>query len=152
MHPLFQNSQFLKILGVVLVLVFVLNALFIRKYVVKPDPNAYQAVFLTHSQVYFGKLTAKRSQYVLRDVFYIQAFDPKKTQQDIKLVKFGDELHGPEDRMVIERSQVSVWEDLRPDSRVVQGILAYNTRGPDPVLNAPAAPAPAQNQAEAKKK
>lgn len=139
MHQLFLESKFWKTLGVVLVILFVLNGLFIKKSVVEPNSDTYQAVFFTNSQVYFGKLTAERSQYVLRDIFYIQAFDPRKIM-DVKLVKFGDELHGPEDEMVIERSQVSVWENLRPDSRVVQGILAFKTRGPDPVANPPAVP------------
>lgn len=145
MHQLFFESKFWKTLGIILVILIVLNGLFIKKSVVKPDSDTYQAVFFTNSQVYFGKLTAERSQYVLRDIFYIQAFDPRKIT-DVKLVKFGDELHGPEDEMVIERSQVSVWENLRPDSRVVQGILAFNTRGPDPVVNVPAAPVQAERK------
>jgi hypothetical protein len=144
-------SKSLKTWGIIVLVLVVIWGIYSAKSVVKPDSNTYQALFLTNGQVYFGKLTAKRSQYVIRDVFYIQAFDPKKTEQQIKLVKFGEELHGPEDMIVIERSQVSVWENLKPNSRVIQGILAYKTRGPDPVP-APAAPAPAPSKTGAKKK
>lgn len=129
MHVSFLTPKFLKTCGIVLVIAFVLNGLFIRKSVVKPDPNTYQAIFLSNAQVYFGKLTVKRSQYVLKDIFYIQAFDPRKTT-DVTLAKFGDEIHGPEDEMVIERSQVSVWENLRADSRVVQGIQKFKASEP----------------------
>lgn len=148
MHQIFLESKFWKTIGIIFVILFVLNGLFIKIDVVKPNNDTYQAVFLTNGQVYFGKLTANRTQYVLRDVFYIQAFDPRKTNTEIKLVKFGDELHGPEDEMVLERSQVGIWENLRLDSRVLQGILAFNTRGPDPVAKQPTAeaqPAPTTN-------
>ena len=35
------------------------------------------------------------------------------------------ELHGPEDRMYINREHVLFIEDLQPDSKVVQAIEAY---------------------------
>ena len=46
-------------------------------------------------------------------------------QQQLVLIKFGTELHGPEDRMVINRDHILFWEDLKPDSTVVRSITNY---------------------------
>src|SRR3989344_756978 len=95
----------------------------------------YQAVFLTNNQVYFGKLTAPRGNYaVLTDVFYLQVSQPLQPSPpaggpnpNVTLVKLGSELHGPIDRMEINRGQILFIESLKADSRVVQGIEKYTT-------------------------
>lgn len=92
----------------------------------------YQAVFLTNNQVYFGKLYNSNSIYpTLRDIYYLQVTqvlqpkDPKEPAQQINLVKLGGELHGPEDGMRINRSQILFVEDLKSDSQVVSAIANY---------------------------
>lgn len=92
--------------------------------------TAFQAVFLTNGQVYFGKLYREDSQFpVLRDVYYLQVTQPPQPIQpgqtpptNINLVKLGGELHGPQDEMRINRDQILFVEDMKPDSRVVQAI------------------------------
>jgi hypothetical protein len=91
--------------------------------------SAYQAVFLANDQVYFGKLSNANSQYpVLRDVYYLQVTQTLQPGQqanpgtNINLVKLGNELHGPEDAMIINRDQILFYENLKLDSQVVNAI------------------------------
>lgn len=89
----------------------------------------YQAVFLTNNQVYFGKLTESRGNYaILTDIFYLQVSQPLQPSQpnpNVSLIKLGSELHGPIDRMEINRDQILFVESLKADSQVVQGIEKY---------------------------
>ena len=48
-----------------------------------------------------------------------------ETQQELTLIKLGNELHGPTDRMVINRDFILLTESLKNDSRVVQAIDNY---------------------------
>ncbi len=98
--------------------------------------NQYQAVFLTNGQVYFGKVTALNKDYmVLNDIYYLQSSSnstsnpqPSSKNNDLTLVKLGlNELHAPEDRMVISQSQVSFWENMKDSSKVVSAIKQYQT-------------------------
>lgn len=107
----------------------------------KVDKKAYQAVFLTNGQVYFGRLDDINSEYVtLKDIFYLQisqtdeeglqpADDQKQPQ--VTLVKLGrDELHGPQDVMFISRDQVLFWENLKDkdNSKVTKAIEDYKAQ------------------------
>ncbi|HEX5395355.1 MAG TPA: hypothetical protein VFW52_03345 [Candidatus Saccharimonadales bacterium] len=96
------------------------------------ESNRYQAVFLTNNQVYFGKITTVNDKsVVLTDVFYIET--PNSNQNNATssntnytLRKLGDsELHAPEDKMVINTSQVIFWENLKDSSQVVTKIKEY---------------------------
>jgi hypothetical protein len=99
------------------------------------DNSKYQAVFLSSGQVYFGKLENSDGQYLkLRDVFYLQtksATTPENPQtttteaSDVELIKLGNEIHGPEDEMIISRDQVLFYENLKTDGRVSQSISNY---------------------------
>jgi hypothetical protein len=42
--------------------------------------------------------------------------------RQFQLIKLGNELHGPTDKMYINRSQVLFYEQLRKDSQVVVNI------------------------------
>lgn len=90
----------------------------------------WRAVFLTNNQVYFGHFlwTPFTSTVTLKDIYYLQASQPLQ-QGDVanqppamKLVKLGNEVHGPTDKMVILKDQILFWEDLRDDSPVVKKI------------------------------
>jgi hypothetical protein len=102
------------------------------------DPKAYQAVFLTTSQVYFGKLTIDGDVYVMNDVYYVNQPDPATPGQ---LVKRGSEVHGPRDPMLISAQQVLHVENLRDDSQVAQAIRLIQT-GQAPPLATPAPTTP----------
>lgn len=84
------------------------------------DPDAYQAVFLTNNQIYFGRLKSINSDYLLlKDVYYVKVGEGGSGQ----IVKLGvSEPHGPKNEMVINQDQVIFWENLRFDSAVVKGI------------------------------
>ena len=108
----------------------------IERYI---DPKTYQAVFLTTSQVYFGKLTIDGDVYVLNDVYYVS--QPEGTPG--QLVKRGNEVHGPRDPMLISAQQVLQVENLREDSQVAQAIRLIQTgQAPAAVTPAPASPRP----------
>lgn len=96
----------------------------------------YQAVFLTNGQVYFGKvLSQNKAQVIMDDIYYLQVTQPLQqteegqeqagSQGELSLVKLGNELHGPTDKMYINRSQVLFVEDLKDDSNVVTAITNY---------------------------
>lgn len=108
------------------------------------DKNAYQAVFLSNGQVYFGKIqNVNVEQVELSDIYYLQTQqsdgksgnDATKKLEDnnneIKLIKLGNELHGPQDKMVITKPQVLFWENLKSDSRVSKAIDDYTSKSND---------------------
>jgi len=90
---------------------------------------AWRAVFLSNNQVYFGHFWDMpfASSITLRDVYYLQVAQPSQQlsgqdQSQLKLVKLGNEIHGPTSEMVIPLSQVLFSETLRPDSVIVKTI------------------------------
>lgn len=101
------------------------------------DTNKYQAIFLTNGQVYFGKLQPSGSYLRLTDVFYLQTqngTDDKKDTKDpqavsadtsAQLIKLGNEIHGPEDEMIVSRDQVLIIENLKADGKVAKTIAEY---------------------------
>ena len=116
------------IIGLILMLVFGTSGKSEAKYL---DKDKYQAVFLNGGQVYFGKVGEFNSKYMtLSDIYYLrvnQQVQPGSTQtsNDVSLAKLGNELHGPEDEMVINRSEVQFWENLKADGQVVKAITEY---------------------------
>ena len=84
------------------------------------NSDAYQAIFLTNDQIYFGHLKNINSDYlILSDVYYVK-IDQSGAGQ---LVKLGaGEPHGPQDKMIINQDQVLFWENLKFDSQVVKTI------------------------------
>lgn len=90
----------------------------------------YQAIFLDNGQVYFGKLkTTKQEFYTLTDVFYLQTGAVGLDQtSSLSLVKLGNEAHGPEDKMEINKEHVLFVEDMKSDSKVVKAIQDYKSK------------------------
>ncbi len=105
------------------------------------DSSKYQAVFLNGGQVYFGKIGALTDKYLtVSNIYYLrvnQAVQPNQSttnSNDVSLVKLGCELHGPQDRMVINDSQIIFWENLKDDGQVAKAIAEYqkaNHKGQD---------------------
>ena len=89
-------------------------------------PDAYQAIFLTNDQIYFGHLKNINSDYlILSDVYYVK-IDQSGAGQ---LVKLGvGEPHGPKDKMIINQDQVLFWENMRFDSQVVKTIQSIQSK------------------------
>ena len=93
----------------------------------------WQAVFLTNGQVYFGKVAKETDdELVLTEIYYLQITQPlqrssdqnqqQQGQNELALVKLGNELHGPKDMMYINKDHVLFTEDLKGDSKVVKAI------------------------------
>lgn len=137
--PVWANIRLLIIVAVVVIAAGSYFAF--GKFISSGDvrKERWQAVFLDNGQVYFGKLSIDDDFYVLRSIYYLQAEEttipgvtgvagpadnqlqvPKK--QNTRLIKFGNELHGPEDEMFIERTKVLFWENMKDDSNVVKAI------------------------------
>jgi len=102
------------------------------------DSSKYQAVFFTNGQVYFGKLHTFNNEYMkLTDIYYLQtqstsdpadSKNPQKTTNDQNnptLIKLGDEIHGPEDEMIVSKNQMLFYENLKSDGKVAQSIDKY---------------------------
>lgn len=101
------------------------------------DSSKYQAVFFTNGQVYFGNLSAVNDEYLkLTDIYYLQtqsaeagdSENPQESTSDssnVQLIKLGDEIHGPEDEMIISKDQVLFYENLKADGKVAQSIEQF---------------------------
>lgn len=103
----------------------------------KVEKDKYQAVFLTGGQVYFGKITnITDTQITLENIYYLRtnskvdSTNVNNPPGDASLVKLGKEIHGPEDRMFIERKETVFWENLRPDGEVTKAIVQYEQSNP----------------------
>lgn len=95
----------------------------------KVNKNGFQSVFLTGGQVYFGKITEiTTSSVVLERVYYL-----KEGGTDKSLVKLGCELHKPEDKLTITRSNLQFWENLKADdvAGVTSAIKQYEAANPN---------------------
>ena len=94
-----------------------------------PDVSRFQGVFLTSGQVYFGKLHNVYGRYpYITNIYYLRADqNPQEGKEDgkqpqLSLVKLGNEIHGPEDRMYLNHAHILFWENLKTDSQVSKAI------------------------------
>lgn len=135
-----SSKKWAIIIGIIVVLGLAVTSWFLwtsqRGSVVGVDSGKYQAVFFTNGQVYFGKLQSLNQGYMkLTDVYYLQAQasadeskdseNPQQTstdQSNMQLIKLGQEVHGPEDAMIVARDQVLFYENLKSDGKVAQAI------------------------------
>lgn len=125
----------ITVLALSLVMLFRSNNPNESKYI---NTDKYQAVFLGNGQVYFGKVTSLNQHYVnLQNVFYLNSQNNSSTSNqnntasnNFTLVKLGCELHGPYDQMVINRDQVTFWENLKDDGQVVKTINEWVKQNP----------------------
>ena len=105
------------------------------------NSDKQQAVFLTNGQVYFGKIKSVTRQYLdLRGIYYLnvnQQVQPNQkdantnSQSSVTLVKLGCELHGPIDQMIVNRDQVTFWENLKDDGQVAKAIQKWVDENPN---------------------
>jgi hypothetical protein len=109
------------------------------------DSKTLQAVFLASGQVYFGNLTLVNNQHSkLTNVYYLQTSSPNtgknmtQLEQNLSgsgsgasLVKLGCEVHKPQDQMTLTNSQITFWENMKPDGQVSKAIAAYEKQNPN---------------------
>lgn len=140
-----NSPQWLRILTVVLlagvvVLLIAVALSFTRsggdnenKFV---DTSKYQAVFLNNGQVYFGNVKDLNSSYVrMTNIYYLtqsSSNSNSSSNNNYSLVKLGcQQIHDPLDEMVINRSQVTFWENLNPSGKVVTSIKQFQQQNPN---------------------
>lgn len=102
------------------------------------DTNKLQAVFLNTGQVYFGNVKSLNSKYfVLTNIYYLQTSSGSSTTStsssntSVSLVKLGCELHEPYDQMVINRDQVTFWENLQENGQVAKAVSTFEKQNPN---------------------
>ncbi len=102
------------------------------------DKSKFQAIFLTSGQVYFANIVTINDSYVdAKNIYYLsvnQQVQPEQSENkeaSVALVKLGCELHGPVDQMIINREQVTFWENLKTDGQVSQAIDKWVEQNPE---------------------
>ncbi|PIZ61741.1 hypothetical protein COY17_03710 [Candidatus Saccharibacteria bacterium CG_4_10_14_0_2_um_filter_52_9] len=101
------------------------------------DSTKLQAVFLNTGQVYFGNIKTLNSKYfVVTNIYYLQtsnaSADAKAAANtNVSLVKLGCELHEPYDQMVINRDQVTFWENLQDNGQVATAVSTFKKQNPN---------------------
>lgn len=128
----FSKQAALILIAVVVVLGlvwwFFLRNIGVPSYV---DTGKYQVVCLNSGECYFGKVTSVTSDTVqIKNVFYVQKTsdatkEETSSDNNLQLIKLGNEVHGPEDMMAINHSQVLYIENLKSDGKVTQTINTY---------------------------
>lgn len=100
--------------------------------------NKLQAVFLNTGQVYFGNIETLNNNFLrLTNIFYLQTSSGSSTttssssSNNVTLVKLGCELHMPYDQMLINRSQVTFWENLQSDGQVAKAVSTWDSEHPN---------------------
>lgn len=101
------------------------------------DNSKMQAVFLQTGQVYFGHVKSLQSTYLeLENIYYLQTSNTDNanaanSNANVSLVKLGCELHAPYDRMVINRDQVTFWENLQDNGQVAKAVATFLKDNPN---------------------
>ena len=131
------NASAQLVFGVILILIVAASGfLWYWQNKLSGYDKQWQAVFLTNGQVYFGEVTKTNTkEVVMEDIYYLQVTRPLQQAQDgeepanpqgeLSLVKLGNELHRPTDKMYVNRDHILFIEDLKEDSNVVQAIINY---------------------------
>ena len=105
-----------------------------KKYV---DSTKLQAVFLNTGQVYFGNIKKLNNKYiVLTNIYYLQTANNNSgtastASPNVTLVKLGCELHEPYDQMLINRDQVTFWENLQDNGQVAKAVSTFVKQNPN---------------------
>jgi hypothetical protein len=106
-----------------------------NKYV---DTTKLQAVFLNTGQVYFGNIKTLNTKYfVVSNIYYLQTANGAASgtstaaNTSVSLVKLGCELHEPYDQMVINRDQVTFWENLQSNGQVAKAVATFKQQNPN---------------------
>jgi hypothetical protein len=100
------------------------------------DTNKLQAVFLNTGQVYFGNIKSLNNKYfTLSNIYYLQTNSTgdnaaANANPNVTLVKLGCELHEPNDLMVINRDQVTFWENLHDSGQVAKAVAEFKKNNP----------------------
>lgn len=128
-----KNWRLILIIVIVVLFIGASFVLFAKKGLVfsgkNNQENIRQAIFLANGQVYFGEVETENNRYlIVRSIYYLKAqdqLDANNPDKKISIIKLGDELHGPEDKMYINRTQVLFYENMRKDSKINEAINRF---------------------------
>ena len=120
------GSRTKKILWLIIAIgiVVVILAVVFGQRASRRKADIYEAVFLDNNQVYFGKLSELRGDFIkLTDIYYLRAGTVQKGEagelpSQVDLIKLGSELHGPRDEMIINREHVIFYEEIGDQSEI----------------------------------
>ena len=125
-----KNNGLLTLIVGIIILIILVIALFL--VILKPAMNqnsSWSAVFLTNGRTYFGKIEKENTEFMtLNDVYYLQVqqappvAEGEEPQSQLSLMSVGDEIHGPENFMRINKDHVLFIEELKADSSIVTSI------------------------------
>lgn len=93
--------------------------------------SGWYAIKLVNGETYYGQIQdIAADPVIVKNVYYDydQAKGVKKDESEsgnLRLVKRGNETHGPAGTMDLVRSQVLFMEQLKPESKVLKAILDY---------------------------
>jgi hypothetical protein len=141
-----QSKLWRVVYGTLLIVgVLLIAAVLVLLYTERPKPESdfvdsskLQAVFLNTNpnQVYFGNLKSVNSEYfVLTNIYYLQTSSTSGTAAasngNVSLIKLGCELHQPYDQMMINRDEVTFWENIKDDSQVAKAVATFEKANPN---------------------
>ena len=138
MKKLTSFTQHIFIILIVLIILFLGKGWYHHSHLKGsgPDSDSYQAVFLDNGSAFYGKLEHVYSHYpILKDVYYLKAnppsIDPKTGTQvapanPYNLVKFGEEIHSPEDVLHLSKKHILYWVNIKDTGNVSQAIKKYS--------------------------
>ena len=113
-----------------LVALFLFNSVFDKgPFGGKIDEGSFQAVILSNDKVYFGQLRdASGDFYELLNAYFVrEAATADQTTQgqaptQRQVLPIQNELHKPQNRMLIRKEEVVIVEDLASDSEILEAI------------------------------
>jgi hypothetical protein len=142
-YKLYRIGVVAAVAAIVVLLIGITLLLYANNSNTKDTESSYikdsklQAVFLNTGQVYFGNINVLNNNFfVLSNIFYLQSNSSSTTattstsSSDVTLVKLGCELHMPYDQMVINRSEVTFWENLQSNGQVAKAVATWEKEHP----------------------
>jgi len=127
-----KHGLIVLIIGIIIliVLVIALTFVFLKPAINETSSSSWSAVFLTNGRTYFGRIAKADSEFItLDDVYYLQVQQmptvtegEEQPQPQLSLMSVGDEIHGPENSMRINKYHVLFIEKLKANSSVVSSI------------------------------
>jgi len=138
-----SDDEFFKKVTVILSLVLVVTLayfLFFKKEVsvdncdFTESSNGWYGITLVNKEEYYGQIQADKAcsdPVVIKNVYYNYDQLNKETNtetgetKNLRLVKRGQETHGPDGTLSLTRSQILFIEPLKENSNVLKAILDY---------------------------
>mgnify|MGYP003144880243 CR=1 FL=1 len=136
--PILQDRWYLLASAVMVFLVLISSFVVARVLIESAQrdiaKDRYQAVHLESGQIFFGKIERIDDNYIrLKGAYYTSQPTPTEgteaagetensTAPSLSLIRAGEEVYGPDGTVDIATSNVSYWENLRADSKLLEAI------------------------------